>query len=58
MPTKSPAQHRFMAAVASGSIKKPGLSKEKAREFISHGYPGKKKKKKRKGLADMLTKGK
>jgi hypothetical protein len=35
MPAKSKAQERFMAGVAYGSIKKPGLSKEKAKEFVT-----------------------
>lgn len=35
MPAKSKQQLKFMAAVASGSIKKPGLSKAKASEFVS-----------------------
>jgi hypothetical protein len=34
MPAKSKAQARFMGAVASGSLKKPGLSKEQAKEYI------------------------
>lgn len=34
MPATSKKQFRFMAAVASGSIKKPGLSKSKASEFV------------------------
>lgn len=34
MPAKSKQQLRFMAAVASGSIKKKGLSKSKASEFV------------------------
>jgi hypothetical protein len=34
MPAKSKAQARFMRAVASGSVKKPGLSKKKALEFV------------------------
>ena len=34
MPAKSKQQLKFMAAVASGSIKKPGLSKAKASEFV------------------------
>jgi hypothetical protein len=34
MPSVSQKQHKFMAAVASGSIKKPGLSPEKAAEFV------------------------
>ena len=33
MPAKSKSQFRFMKAIASGSIKKPGLSKEKAVEI-------------------------
>lgn len=35
MPAKSKAMNRFMAAVASGSIKKEGLSKLKAKEFLT-----------------------
>jgi hypothetical protein len=42
MPVESKAQLRFMAAVASGSIKKSGLSKAKAAEFISATPKGKK----------------
>lgn len=34
MPAKSKQQLKFMAGVASGSIKKPGLSKAKAKEFV------------------------
>jgi hypothetical protein len=34
MPAKSKAQMKFMGAVAGGAIKKPGLSKKEAREFI------------------------
>ena len=34
MPAKSKAQLRFMWAVLKGAIKKKGLSKEKAKEFI------------------------
>ena len=34
MPAKSKAQYRFMQAVAHGNIKKEGLSKEKAKEYI------------------------
>jgi len=34
MPAKSKAQFRFMAAVEHGGIKKKGLSKEKAKEFV------------------------
>lgn len=35
MPAKSKAQMRFMYAVAEGTVKAPGLSKEKAEEFNS-----------------------
>ena len=34
MPAKSQAQFRYMAAVASGKIKKPGLSAKEARKFM------------------------
>ena len=34
MPVKSLAQLNFMRAVVSGKRKAPGLSKEKAQEFI------------------------
>lgn len=34
MPAKSKAQARFMGAVIGGAIKKKGLSKEKAKEFV------------------------
>jgi hypothetical protein len=34
MPAKSKAQARFMGAVAGGAIKKKGLSKAKAKEFV------------------------
>ena len=40
MPPRSKAQARFMRAVAGGSIKAPGLSKEEADEYVS-GYPTK-----------------
>lgn len=33
MPAKSKAQFRFMKAVESGSLKVPGLSAEKAKEY-------------------------
>lgn len=33
MPSKSKAQFKFMKAVEEGTIKAPGLSKEKASEF-------------------------
>jgi hypothetical protein len=35
MPPKSKAQAHFMRAVASGSVKAPGLSKAKAAEYVS-----------------------
>lgn len=35
MPPKSKAQAKFMRAVASGSIKKKGLSKAEAAEYVS-----------------------
>ena len=34
MPAKSKAQARFMGAVAGGVIKKKGLSKAQAKEYI------------------------
>ena len=34
MPAVSKAQARFMGAVAGGAIKKKGLSKTKAKEFL------------------------
>jgi hypothetical protein len=34
MPAVSKKQARFMGAVAGGSIKKPGLSKAQAKEYI------------------------
>lgn len=40
MPPVSKAQARFMHAVASGSVRKPGLSPEAAEEYVS-GYPTK-----------------
>lgn len=36
MPAKSKAQFRFMEAIAHGGFKKPGLSAEKAKEYVSH----------------------
>ena len=38
MPPKSKAQARLMRAVASGDIKRKGLSKVQAREYID-GHP-------------------
>jgi hypothetical protein len=35
MPAKSKAQYRFMKGVESGSIKAPGLSPEKAKDWTS-----------------------
>lgn len=52
MPAKSKAQFRFMQAVRSGSIKKKGLSKRKAAEFVKGQSPKglpKKKRRKRSG---------
>lgn len=40
MPAKSKQQLKFMAGVMSGSIKAPGLSPEKAAEFV-HGVHAK-----------------
>jgi hypothetical protein len=34
MPVKSKSQAKFMGAVAGGAIKKKGLSKSKAKEFL------------------------
>lgn len=39
MPATSKKQFKFMHAVASGSIKKPGLSPAKAAEFVSGQSP-------------------
>lgn len=48
MPAVSKAQMRFMGAVAGGAIKKKGLSKAKAKEFVKgvkySKLPNKKKK--------------
>jgi hypothetical protein len=41
MPAKSKKQFKFMAAVAHGGLKKSGLSKRKAEEFL-HGVDYKK----------------
>jgi hypothetical protein len=41
MPPKSKAQARFMRGVAGGSIKKKGLSKKTAEEYVAH-HPTKK----------------
>lgn len=35
MPAVSKAQHRFMRMVAAGILKRPGLSQEQAKEYIS-----------------------
>ena len=48
MPAVSKAQARFMGAVAGGKIKKAGLSKAKAKEFLK-GVNVKKLPKKKKG---------
>ena len=50
MPAKSKAQFRFMKAVESGSVKAPGLSKEKAAEFTKGQSP--------KGLPKRVKEGK
>jgi hypothetical protein len=55
MPAKSKAQARFMRAVESGSIKKKGLSKEKAAEFVE-GVPTKKLPEKKKPAKKKKTK--
>ena len=39
MPAKSKSQFRFMEGVAHGSIKKKGLSKKKAAEFVKGQSP-------------------
>ena len=52
MPAKSKAQFGFMGAVASGKIKKKGLSKSKAKEFLKGVHPKNlPKKKKKKGYS-------
>jgi len=43
MPAKSDKQYHYMQLVASGKIKKKGLSKAQAKEFLKHGKPSKKK---------------
>jgi hypothetical protein len=49
MPAKSKAQFRFMHAVASGKVKKKGLSEAEAAEYVKgqspKGLPRKSKKK-------------
>lgn len=40
MPPRSQKQARFMRAVASGDIKKKGLSKKEAKEYVE-GHPTK-----------------
>lgn len=39
MPATSQAQYRFMQGVAHGNIKKKGLSRAKAAEFVSGQSP-------------------
>ena len=34
MPAKSKKQFKFMQAIASGNLKKPGLTKEDAKQFL------------------------
>lgn len=48
MPAKSRSQLRFMYAVEEGSVKAPGLSKEKAHEFTEGMTKGRFKKLKEK----------
>lgn len=36
MPAVSKQQYRFMKAVENGSVKKAGLSPERAKEYTSH----------------------
>lgn len=36
MPAKSKQQYKFMKAIQNGSIKAPGLSKNKAKEFTDN----------------------
>lgn len=36
MPAKSKAQFKFMEAVKNGGVKKPGLSPQKAAEFVDN----------------------
>ena len=40
MPPKSKAQAKFMRAVAQGDIKKKGLSRKEAKEYVE-GHPTK-----------------
>lgn len=51
MPVKSRAQARFFGLIASGKLKKKGLSKAKAKEYLRgvhyNGLPARKKRKKR-----------
>jgi hypothetical protein len=51
MPAKSKQQFKFMKAVESGSVKKKGLSKEKAKEFTEGQSPKKLPKKVKKKAA-------
>lgn len=56
MPAKSKAQFRFMQAIAHGSIKKPGLSAKKAKEYVSDQSPKDLPEKKYPKLKGMLKK--
>lgn len=48
MPATSKRQFRFMAAVASGKIRRKGLTASKAREYVTAGsYKGLPNKKRR-----------
>tara|TARA_R100000808_G_C2154069_1_gene164761 strand:- start:2110 stop:2280 length:171 start_codon:yes stop_codon:yes gene_type:complete len=53
MPAKSDKQYRYMQLVASGKIKKKGLSKAQAKEFLKHGKPSKKKDPKKEALKKL-----
>ena len=56
-PVSSKAQYRLMQAVASGDAKLPGLSKEKAAEFISGQSPrGLPERAAKKGLSRLVPK--
>jgi len=48
MPAKSKAQYRFMQGVKHGNIKRKGLSKKEAAEYVDGvGYKGLPKRKKK-----------
>ena len=59
MPATSKRQFRLMQAVASGDVKLPGLSKEKAAEFVSGQSPrGLPEKAAKKGLSRLVSRAK